>query len=77
MISFYQKYLSLDSGIFRHVFSRFIFISGDRTCRFTPSCSDYTYRAIERYGIITGLRLGLSRIIRCNPMSAGGYDPVK
>lgn len=46
-------------------------------CRFTPSCSQYTYDAIEKYGVIHGSIQGLWRILRCNPFSKGGYDPVK
>ena len=46
------------------------------SCRFTPSCSEYTYQAIERYGVVRGGWLGLSRLIRCHPFNPGGYDPV-
>lgn len=46
-------------------------------CRFNPSCSHYTYEAIERYGLIKGCLLGGWRICRCNPFCQGGDDPVK
>lgn len=48
-----------------------------RVCRFQPSCSEYTYQAVEKYGTIKGLSLGLLRIVKCHPFSKGGYDPVK
>jgi len=70
LIRFYQKYLSLDTGWFKNIFPV------GKICRFTPTCSEYTYQAIERYGIIYGSWLGLMRIIRCNPWNKGGYDPV-
>lgn len=47
------------------------------TCRFTPTCSEYTYQAITKYGIIKGLFLGLKRILRCHPFSKGGIDKLK
>jgi uncharacterized protein len=45
-------------------------------CRFEPSCSHYTYEAIEKYGFFKGGWLGFKRILRCNPFNPGGYDPV-
>lgn len=46
-------------------------------CRFTPSCSEYMYDAVSRYGLIRGIYLGSKRILRCHPFSKGGFDPVK
>ena len=46
-------------------------------CKFYPSCSQYTIEAIIEYGIIKGCFLGIKRIMRCNPFSKGGYDPLK
>jgi putative membrane protein insertion efficiency factor len=46
------------------------------SCRFVPSCSQYGVEAIERYGVVKGSMMTIWRIARCNPFSAGGYDPV-
>ena len=45
-------------------------------CRFYPSCSEYAYVAIYRYGLIRGIPLAIKRILKCNPYNPGGIDPV-
>ena len=65
LIEIYQKYISkfLESKNIR--------------CKFYPTCSEYTKQAIEKYGVIRGCMLGSVRILKCNPFSKGGYDPLK
>lgn len=46
------------------------------TCRFVPTCSEYAETAIERFGPAKGSYLAIKRILRCNPLCKGGYDPV-
>jgi len=69
-IRFYQRYLSPDTGVLKALWLV------DSACRFRPTCSEYTYQAIARYGILYGSWLGLSRIIKCNPWYKGGFDPI-
>ncbi|NLK20579.1 MAG: membrane protein insertion efficiency factor YidD [Epulopiscium sp.] len=57
-------------------YRRFISPNKLPTCRFYPSCSSYTYQAIEKYGSIKGCYLGIRRLLRCHPLHPGGYDPV-
>ena len=45
------------------------------TCRFTPTCSEYTQEAMHRHGFIKGTLMGLKRLSRCRPLSGTGYDP--
>ena len=46
-------------------------------CKFYPTCSEYTKQAVEKYGVIKGGTKGIIRILKCNPFSKGGYDPLK
>lgn len=61
LIRFYQKAISP---------------SLPHSCRYYPTCSQYTAEAVSRYGVLRGLLKGLWRILRCNPLFPGGYDPV-
>ncbi|WP_292994977.1 membrane protein insertion efficiency factor YidD [Nitrosomonas sp.] len=46
------------------------------SCRFSPTCSQYACEAYAKYGLLHGTRLSIWRILRCNPWSKGGYEPV-
>lgn len=70
LIRAYQRTLSLDHGILRK-------LGFKRVCRFHPSCSEYTYQAVYKYGPIRGIWFGIKRISRCHPWNDGGYDPLK
>ena len=54
-----------------------IFSSFGINCKYYPTCSEYTKQAIQKYGATKGIIIGICRIIRCNPFSKGGYDPLK
>jgi len=70
LIRLYQKTFSPDHGFVKILFP-------DGYCKFSPTCSEYGYQAIEKYGLIRGVPLGFWRVMRCNPCSRGGADPVK
>jgi len=63
-IEFYQKHISK------------LLARGGINCKFYPTCSEYTKQAIEKYGCIKGIAKGIFRILKCNPFSKGGYDPL-
>lgn len=65
IINLYQKYISSWLA------------SKNIHCKYYPSCSEYTKQAIQKYGVVKGSILGIWRILRCNPFSKGGYDPLK
>ena len=65
LIKIYQKYIS---PITSHYSIK---------CKYFPTCSEYTKQAIEKYGAFYGSFLGIKRILKCNPFSKGGYDPLK
>jgi putative membrane protein insertion efficiency factor len=69
LIKLYQKTLSRDTGWLSYIHS-------ERTCRFHPNCSQYTYEAIDKFGIIKGGWLGFKRIMRCHPWNKGGVDKI-
>ena len=58
-------------------YKRFISPLLPSACRFYPTCSEYTMEAVEKYGPVQGLWMGMKRIGRCHPFHAGGYDPVR
>jgi len=71
-IRIYQKYFSLDQGMLGKALG-----TRGLVCRFKPTCSEYTYQAVERYGVIKGGLMGAKRVLRCNPFCKGGEDPLK
>jgi len=46
-------------------------------CRFHPTCSEYMLEAVDRYGALRGVGMGILRLLRCHPFHAGGFDPVR
>lgn len=68
-----MRYIALTLiKIYQKAISSFI---GDH-CRFHPTCSAYTYEAIEKYGFLRGTFLGSKRLLKCHPLHPGGVDPV-
>jgi putative membrane protein insertion efficiency factor len=59
------------------VYQRVISPAFPRRCRYEPTCSSYAVRALQQFGILRGLVLATWRVLRCNPFSHGGYDPVE
>jgi putative membrane protein insertion efficiency factor len=61
LIRYYQKNVTTNTGA---------------NCRFRPTCSEYAYQAVSKYGVCKGGLKAVWRILRCNPLGRGGYDPV-
>lgn len=57
-------------------YKRFLSPLLPEACRFSPTCSEYAREAILKYGLLTGSRLALRRLLRCHPFTTGGWDPV-
>ena len=57
-------------------YQRFISPALPASCRFYPSCSQYTLEAVTKYGLIRGSWLGARRLVRCHPFNPGGHDPL-
>lgn len=71
VIKVYQKTLSLDHGMLGKIFPNL------RPCKYTPTCSEYGYSAIEKFGIFKGNYLAIKRVLKCNPWTLPGqYDPI-
>ena len=58
------------------LYQRFVSPLLGNHCRFVPSCSNYTYEAVVKYGFLKGIALGGKRMLRCHPFHEGGIDPV-
>lgn len=71
LIRFYKR-----SEIIRNEMARNLHLPVD-ACRFKPTCSEYMYESVEKYGAGKGFWLGFKRFLRCGPWTKGGYDPVK
>lgn len=69
LIRLYQRTLSPDHGLLAYKYPM-------GYCKFNPTCSQYTYQVIERWGLIRGGLKAVRRIIRCNPFSRRGYDSI-
>jgi putative membrane protein insertion efficiency factor len=59
------------------LYKRFVSPLLPSACRFAPTCSEYMIEAVDKYGVPRGVWLGLRRLLRCHPLHAGGFDPVR
>ncbi len=59
------------------LYKRFLSPVLPSACRFSPTCSEYMLEAVDKYGVTRGVWLGLLRLLRCHPLHAGGFDPVR
>lgn len=68
-IKIYQKTLSPDSGWLKGFFPKGV-------CRYYPTCSEYSRQSVCEHGLIRGGLYSIKRVLKCNPLSKGGYDPI-
>lgn len=68
-IRIYQRTLSIDHGLLKYVYP-------GGACKYYPTCSQYGYQAVERFGVVRGSWLALKRVLRCHPWSRGGIDDI-
>ena len=71
-----EKYATWICLIIIGFYRKFVSPIKPRVCRFYPSCSEYTYDAISKYGVLRGAYMGGIRLLHCHPFNPGGYDPV-
>lgn len=65
IIRFYKKHISI------------FFEKNGINCKYNPTCSEYSIQAFEKYGFFKGMFLTIKRLLKCNPFSKGGFDPLK
>jgi len=75
-INTFLKILALPLIFLIKLYQVFISPLFPSSCRYTPTCSQYTKEALKKYGVLKGLWLGIKRISRCHPWGGSGYDPV-
>ena len=71
-----KKLLVFLLKVYKNVISPFLEALFGKACRFTPTCSQYTIEALEKYGVARGLYLGIKRLSKCHPWGSSGFDPV-
>jgi hypothetical protein len=71
-----KKLLIFILKLYKKIVSPFLEALFGKACRFTPSCSQYTIEALEKYGASRGLNLGIKRFLKCHPCGGFGYDPI-
>ncbi len=74
--NFAEKINFYGINAFRLIYKAFRPLMGPKACRFYPSCSEYSFSALEKHGIFKGGFISAKRILKCHPFHPGGYDPL-